>query len=191
MMPSSRRRSAAERPAADRRLTTVKRILLTGMSGTGKSSVIRELAALGHKVIDTDDGWCERMRDGRQRWREDAIARLLDTEDADVLFIAGCEENQVRFHPRFDLIILLSAPAQTMIERLAARTGNPYGKAPGDMDRVLSDLAAVEPRLRQAADHEIRTTTPLTDVVAKVLHLASLGPDGHDTPEPPPAEHQS
>jgi len=113
----------------------VKRILLTGMSGTGKSSVIRELAALGHKAIDTDDGWCERMRDGRQRWREDAIARLLDTEDADVLFIAGCEENQVRFHPRFDLIILLSAPAQTMIERLAARTGNPYGKAPGDIDQ--------------------------------------------------------
>ena len=23
------------------------------------------------------------------------------------MFIAGCEENQVRFHPRFDLIILL------------------------------------------------------------------------------------
>jgi dephospho-CoA kinase len=163
----------------------VKRILLTGMSGTGKSSVIRELAVLGYKAIDTDDGWCEHLQDGRQRWREGAIARLLDTEDADVLFIAGCEENQVRFHPRFDLIILLSAPAQTMIERLTARTGNPFGKAPGDMDRILGDLAAVEPRLRKAADHEIRTTPPLTDVVAKVLHLASLYPDGHHTPEPP------
>ncbi len=115
------------------------------MSGTGKSSVVRELAALGYKAIDTDDGWCEHLPGGRQRWREDAIARLLDTEDADVLFIAGCEENQVRFHPRFDLIILLSAPAQTMIERLTARTGNPYGKAPGDMDRIFGDLAAVEP----------------------------------------------
>ena len=164
----------------------MKRVLLTGMSGTGKSSVIRELAALGYKAIDTDDGWCEHLPGGRQRWREDAIARLLDTEDADVLFIAGCEENQVRFHSRFDLIILLSAPAPTMIERLAARTGNPYGKAPGDMDRILSDLAAVEPRLRKAADHEICSTTPLTDVVAKVLHLAGLCPAGHDTPEPHP-----
>ena len=69
-----------------------------------------------------------------------------------------------------------------MIERLAARGGNPYGKAPGDMDRILGDLAVVEPLLRKAADHEIRTTTPLTDVVAKVLHLASLSPHGHDTP---------
>ena len=168
--------------AAERRLTTVKRVLLTGMSGTGKSSVVRELTALGYKAIDTDDGWCEQLPGGRQRWREHAIARLLDTEDADVLFIAGCEENQVGFHPRFDLIILLSAPAQTMIERLSVRTGNPYGTAPGDMDRILGDLAAVEPRLRKAADHEIRTTTPLTDVVAKVLHLAGLPPDGHKDP---------
>ena len=106
----------------------MKRVLLTGMSGTGKSSVIGELAALGYKAIDTDDGWCEPLPDGRQRWREDAIAALLDAEDADVVFIAGCEENQTRFHSRFDLIILLSAPAQTMMDRLAARTGNPYGK---------------------------------------------------------------
>jgi hypothetical protein len=131
------------RPAANRRLGIVERVLLTGMSGTGKSSVIRELGALGYKAVDTDDGWCEQVPGGRQRWREDAIARLLDTEDADVLFIAGCEGNQVRFHCRFDLIILLSAPASAMIERLGARAGNPYGKAPGDMDRI----SATWPRL--------------------------------------------
>jgi hypothetical protein len=38
------------------------------------------------------------------------------------------------------------------------------------MDRILGDLAAVEP-LRKAADHEIGTTIPLAGVVAKVLHL--------------------
>jgi dephospho-CoA kinase len=144
------------------------------MSGTGKSSVVSELAALGYKAVDTDDGWCEPLPDGRQRWREEAIAALLDTEDAEVVFIAGCEENQARFRPRFDLVILLSAPAQVMTKRLAARTGNPYGKAPGDMDRILADLAAVEPLLRKAADHEIRTTIPLADVVAKVLSLAGF-----------------
>jgi broad-specificity NMP kinase len=149
----------------------VKRVLLTGMSGTGKPSVIRALAALGYKAIDTGDGWCEQLPDGRQQWQEQAIAGLLDTGDTEVLFIAGCEENQVRFHFRFDLIILLSAPARTMIERLAARTGNPYGKAPGDLDRILADLDTVEPLLRRAADHEIRTTIPLTDVVAEVVHL--------------------
>ena len=33
----------------------MKRVLLTGMSGTGKSTVINELAARGYKAVDTDD----------------------------------------------------------------------------------------------------------------------------------------
>jgi hypothetical protein len=103
------------------------------MSGTGKSSVIQALAARGYKAVDTDDGWCEPLPDGRQRWREDAIGQLLDTEDAGVLFVAGCEENQARFHPQFDVIILFSAPAEVLVERLASRTGNPFGKSPGDL----------------------------------------------------------
>jgi dephospho-CoA kinase len=143
------------------------------MSATGKSSVIQALAARGYKAIDTDDGWCDLLPDGHQRWREEAIGQLLDTEDADVLFVAGCEENQARFHPRFDLIILLSAPAEVMVERLATRTSNPFGKSPGELERILDDLRLVEPLLRRAADHEIRTTKPLSDVVTEVLRLAS------------------
>jgi len=141
------------------------------MSGTGKSSVIGALAARGYKAVDTDDGWCETLPDGRQRWREEAIEQLLAIEDADVLFVAGCEENQVRFHPRFDVIILLSAPAEILAERLASRTSNSYGKTPGELRRVFDDLQVVEPLLRNAADYEISTTMPLNDVVTAVLRL--------------------
>jgi dephospho-CoA kinase len=153
------------------RLAGVKRVLLTGMSGTGKSSVIDALVVMGYKAVDTDNGWCEPLPDGRQ-WREDAIAELLDAEDADVFFVAGCEENQVAFHPLFDVIILLSAPTEILVRRLARRSGNPYGKSPAELARILDDLNAVEPRLRRAADHEIRTTIPLADVVSTVLRLA-------------------
>jgi dephospho-CoA kinase len=149
----------------------VKRVLLTGMSGTGKSSVVQALAARGYKAVDTDDGWSEPLPDGRQRWREDAIARLLDTEDADVLFVAGCEENQAQFHPRFDHIVLLSAPVETLLERLETRTENPYGKSPEELRRILDDVEHVEPLLRRVADHEVRTTAPLDEVVANVLRL--------------------
>jgi shikimate kinase len=142
------------------------------MSGTGKTTVIRALAARGFKAIDTDDGWCEPLPDGRQQWRADAIAALLATEDAPVLFVAGCEDNQVQFHPQFDHIVLLSAPADVLAGRRAARTGNPYGKTPGDMDRILADLQAVEPLLRRVADHEIRTTMPPEEVVMAILRLA-------------------
>jgi dephospho-CoA kinase len=141
------------------------------MSGTGKSSVVRELVARGYKAIDTDDGWSEPQPDGRQMWREDAIQALLTTEDADVLFVAGCEENQAKFHAQFDHIVLLSAPLETLVERLMMRTDNPYGQTPKELCRFLDDVDTVEPLLRRVASHEVRTTAPLNDVVTTVLRL--------------------
>ena len=155
-------------------LAAVRRVLLTGMSGTGKSSVIAALAARGYRAVDTDDGWCEPAADGRQRWREDAVSELLAAEDAGVLFVAGCEENQVAFHPRSDVIILLSAPPQVLTGRLASRASSCYGKSPSDVARVLEDAGAVEPRLRAVADREIATMVPLGEVVAEVLRLAGV-----------------
>ncbi len=34
----------------------MKRVLLTGMSGVGKSTVSERLSALGHKVVEADYG---------------------------------------------------------------------------------------------------------------------------------------
>src|SRR6516164_1167866 len=132
----------------------MRRVLITGMSGTGKSSLVTGLAGLGYKAVDTDAGWCEPQPDGRQRWREDAIQALLATEDTDVLFVAGCEENQVKFHSQFDCIILLNAPAEVLMQRLATRTNNSFGKSAEEYHRFLADLQEVEPRLRAIADCE-------------------------------------
>jgi NAD(P)-dependent dehydrogenase (short-subunit alcohol dehydrogenase family) len=62
-------------------------VLVTGMSGTGKSSALAELARRGHRVVDTDDGgWIVEApsTDGRPSeplWREDRIAALLAEHD--------------------------------------------------------------------------------------------------------------
>ncbi|MCU0263869.1 MAG: hypothetical protein MUF09_09400 [Candidatus Nanopelagicales bacterium] len=53
------------------------RVLLTGMSGTGKSTLVGLLRAGGVRAIDTDDGWVDVLPDGTQRWRVDDIRRLL------------------------------------------------------------------------------------------------------------------
>ncbi len=108
-------------------------------------------------------------------WREDAIQALLTTEDADVLFVAGREENQAKFHAQFDHIVLLSAPLETLVERLATRTNNSYGKPPEELRRFLDDYKTVEPLLRQAANHEISTTAPLNEVVTTLLRLVESG----------------
>jgi dephospho-CoA kinase len=152
----------------------VKRVLLTGMSGTGKSSVVNELRDRGYKAVDADYGFCDVQPDGRQLWREDAIQELLATEDAEVLFVAGCDENQGKFHPQFDHIVLLSAPLTTLVERLETRTNNSYGKSLLEFSRFLEDIETVEPLLRRAADHEVCTTAPLDEVVATILRVVDV-----------------
>lgn len=166
----------------------MKRILLTGMSGTGKSTIIVELAARGYKAVDADcDEYSEWVEVSEETsalgppvdmdrdwvWREDRIQRLLSIEDADVLFLGGCAENMGKFLPQFDHVVLLSAPADVIAERLHARTTNQYGKHPDELARVLSLVETVEPLLRRVASHEIDTCASVEDITATVLRLAS------------------
>ena len=97
------------------------------------------------------------------------IARLLSTEDADVLFVSGAARNQTKFYPEFDHIVLLTASIPVIVERLASRTNNPYGKGPAEVGEVLALKQTVEPALRRAADLEIDTGVPLGEVVEQIL----------------------
>jgi len=153
------------------------------MSATGKSTVLAALAARGYKTVDTDyGGWTEladvvadnAMNGGAAQetlWREDRIASLLATEDADVLFISGAARNQVKFYGQFDHIVLLTAPEALTAERLARRTNNPYGKRPGELSEILALKRTVEPLLRRSADLEVDTSASLDEVVATILSV--------------------
>jgi dephospho-CoA kinase len=167
----------------------MKRVLLTGISGVGKSTVIEALAASGYKAIDADSNeWSEWVEvessndaygspvepDRDWVWREERMRELLATEDVGVLFMSGCAENMVQFLPQFDHIILLSTPPAVIVERLATRTNNPYGKQPDEVARILSQKKTVEPLLRSAAGYEIETDMPLAQVVATVLDIVVL-----------------
>jgi dephospho-CoA kinase len=153
-------------------------VLVTGMSGTGKSAVLAELARRGHTVVDTDYGdWIEEVpsadRRGSERlWREDLVEALLERHADGTLFIAGCVANQGTFYRRFDAVVLLSVPADVILERIAARETNDYGKTAAQRQLILDDLAAVEPLLRARATAEIDTRAPLDEIVAALERVA-------------------
>jgi shikimate kinase len=152
---------------------SVKKVLLTGMSGTGKSSIIDQLTALGYRAVDLDSPeWSAYDEEGDWIWREDRVRTLLDREMREVLFVSGCATNQVGFHGDFDMIVLLSAPREVLVERISSRTNNEYGKRPGELEEILYYVDTVEPRLRRVATHEVNTEPPLDSVVATILAIA-------------------
>ena len=81
------------------------------------------------------------------------------------LFVAGCASNQRSFYDRFDAVVLLSVPREVMLQRIATRSTNPFGKSPREQQRILADLETVEPLLRATSTVEIVTTIPITEVV--------------------------
>lgn len=118
----------------------MSRILLTGISGVGKSSLIVELAARGYRAVDLDtDAWSEWTTVAAEEpsewgtpvepdrdwvWREDRVRGLLAEGEVGPLFVSGCAANQRVFRDAFTHVILLVASRETIASRLATRTTN-------------------------------------------------------------------
>lgn len=155
-------------------------ILVTGMSGTGKSTALVELARRGHRVVDTDYGdWSVEVPGGadavaEQLWREDRIEALLAEHSDGALFVSGCVANQVKFYPQFDAIVLLSAPVGVVLERIASRRTNNFGKTDAERARIVEDLRTIEPLLRAGATAEIDTRKPVDEVADHLESIAGI-----------------
>jgi len=162
--------------ALRRRPVALSAVLVTGMSGVGKSSALAELRKRGFEAVDTDEpGWTEWSDDeDGYVWREERMAELLARKREVPLFVSGTVSNQGRFYPQFDAVVLLSAPADVLLQRIATRTTNDYGKNDEERKLVLEHIAEVEPLLRETCTHEIDASQPLDKVVAELI--ARAGP---------------
>jgi hypothetical protein len=145
------------------------RVLLTGMSGSGKSTLVQELRRRGYAAYDADDdGFSEPRADGRWGWRADAVESLLaQVPDADLLFFAGCSEEQIEMP--FDYRVVLTVCEDEIVMRLRTRTSNPYGREAAERRQVLADLLHVEPLLRRSADLVLSTSAPMAEVADRLL----------------------
>ena len=156
-------------------------MLVTGLSGTGKTTALEELGRRGFRFVETDlPGWSEWVppadgAEGEWLWREERIAELLASEDEPTLYVSGCVRNQGKFYDRFDAVVLLSAPAEVILERIERRTTNGFGKSPEERELVLSQLDWVEPLLRATCTHELDASKPLDEIVEKLVEIGRAG----------------
>lgn len=142
------------------------RILITGMSGAGKSTLLEELSRRGHHTVDTDyHGWTH----GNTVWDEPRMTDLLNSHQH--VIVSGTVENQGRFYPQFDHVVLLSAPLEVLLHRVTTRTNNTYGRTAEQQADIRRYVREVEPLLRRGATLELDGRLPVAELADRIEQL--------------------
>jgi hypothetical protein len=70
-------------------------------------------------------------------------------------------------------VVLLSAPPEVMLARVAARHTNPFGRTDEQRRRIAADTAGIEPLLRATATLEIETRRSPSEVADALESLTA------------------
>lgn len=165
--------------------------LITGVAGSGKSTIARELRKRGYAAYDVEQGFSYHVNkqtgeravypkhptlewyDKHERVFDEKILENLFKKHADEdLFICSITANQKKYYPRFNKIFLLTADDDTIIKRIEQRTDNHFGKHPLELQRVLSRKQEFEDELKAAGAIVIPSVGPIDKVTGDILsHL--------------------
>jgi hypothetical protein len=171
-------------------------VLVTGISGVGKSALARHLSADGERAISLDAntdlcrwanpvgepvtrpahptlGW---LRQHRWCWDPAVLDALIAAERQGPhprTFLCGTSDNQLTLLDRFDTAIMLDIPATDMLARLhRPDRGNDFGRVGATARRLTERYATDRARMRTAIPHIIDAAEPLAVVAARVRAAA-------------------
>ncbi len=165
--------------------------LITGVAGSGKSTIAKELSKRGFAAYDTEMGFSyhvnkktgERVAypanptiewyDQHERvFDEKVLENLFKKHTNEDLFICSITANQKKYYPQFDKIFLLSADDETIVKRIEERTDNHFGKHPLELRHILGRKQEFDDELKAAGAAVIDSTQSLDAVVDNILsHL--------------------
>jgi AAA domain len=166
------------------------KFLVTGESGSGKSSVAAELRRRGFVAYDTDampdvtgfdyaetglpvpsgTGEISHPIDLTRlawNWRVDRLQELLAS--ADDVFICAITSNTVSLRHLFDLVYVLTLDGETLMERIRTRTDNDFGKHPREAAAVLRHNAVIGDEWRKRGAVLVNSARPVRDVLDEIL----------------------
>lgn len=152
------------------------KVLLTGMSGVGKSTILGQLNLEGHKTVDLDyDDWIKFDNQADDYlMNSKKIIDLIEQNDYENLFIGGTTINQKEIYPYLDYIIALTAPIEVMKKRIQIRNNNPFGKNETDWNKILKDKEMFEPLIIKNSDFVIDTNKNSGEIVNDIYKLIGL-----------------
>lgn len=167
-------------------------VYVTGISGAGKSTVCAALRRLGHEAHDTDQEgnsvWVNR-RTGRvtmiasarersqpgwldeQEWRvvpAKIEALALRARDR-VVFLCGSTANEHDVWHLFSRVVYLAIDTATLVDRLASRTSNDFGKSDTELAAILGWHEYSDAEFARLGATVVDATKDLAEVVDAVV----------------------
>ena len=169
------------------------KIIITGIAGTGKSTIVKALNERGITALDLHDVpdlffWQDKKTKEKveytpihsQDWF-DGVERLCNMTQLkellaryDNIIMAGTGgDSQAEYLPLFDKVILLQADPAVLVHRMQTRINKSgYGKTKAEQDDNVEWQKEFDPELLSLGAIPVNTEGKLNDVVDKIIaHL--------------------
>ena len=168
-----------------------KAILVTGVSGTGKSTLGKKLRELGYTVHDIENipgmftttdtrtgevlhEWdtnnLEQIKNLKFNCSAEVLKRLIKEETHSLSFYCGTATNIEEIIPLFEKVVLLQANPEIVRERLSTRTTHDFARAPNMQDWVMGEIKGpFEDTLKRAGALVINADGTVEETSERVL----------------------
>lgn len=170
-----------------------KSIFVTGVTGSGKSSISKELNRLGYKAYDIeeldsmfkmirkdtredfedyDNADIEKVKNADWVCDKNKLEELLKKQSDEIMFYCGVASNNSKITPLFDQIILLKASPEVLRKRLSSREETKdMGNTAENREWILSWKDWWENQLIEQGATVVDANGSPTEVVQKIVEL--------------------
>lgn len=168
---------------------------VTGISGSGKSTVLSELKQRGYDAYDVDEAgpatakWHNDLTGyvhpkssvkkedrtpeflSQHSWKvpRQGVEDLAKQASTKTVFLGGAIANELELRDLFSSVFALAIDDDTLRHRLATRTDNDWGKNPHELEHTLTVNHELDERYREFGYMVIDATQPLEKVVGDIL----------------------
>ncbi|MBP6931389.1 MAG: AAA family ATPase [Candidatus Pacebacteria bacterium] len=166
----------------------MKKYYITGMAGSGKSTIARMLTQNNISAIDIDDHdlsrWVNKetgevvqrqpgvdkdfFKNNASALDIERLFRMIEEREGSV-FVVGLADNQKDFMNKFDKVFLLRCDPSVLIQRINSRNDNSFGKDEEARNMILRGYEKFENRMMDLGAIPIDTSMSIYKVYEELM----------------------
>lgn len=168
-------------------------VYITGISGSGKSAVLKELQSRGFEAYGTDEDGVSAFFDNETneilndppatseqrtpewrshftwKMRKDRVEELKNSAKDKDIYLLGVAANEGEVWDFFDVVMALVIDDETLKQRIAHRTDNDFGKSEHELKQIMDWQHNTNEAYAKFGHIIIDATQPISKVTDDIL----------------------